>query len=89
MGKRLTDREKLALKISTLSDNEIAELLDYISVMESMKAQQTAPELFEDELLAVLADATENQRARQVWEWDRIRRKTDQSASQAFSRRWV
>lgn len=77
MGKRLTDREKLLFKVDLLTDSEIRELLEYISIMESMKCKQTEPELFEDELLTLLALAHENRRAQQVFEWELARRQSD------------
>jgi hypothetical protein len=81
MGKRLTDRERLHFKLDGLSDIEVREILDYVSIMESMKQQELDPELFEDELLTLLASAHENRRAQMVFEWEGVRR---QSAS--FSR---
>jgi len=81
MGKRLTDREKLSFKIDHLSDSEVQEVLDYVSIMESMKRERAQPELLEDELLALLSAARENRRARQVFEWDSVRRRADARAS--------
>ncbi|MEW6735630.1 MAG: hypothetical protein AB1489_30340 [Acidobacteriota bacterium] len=80
MAKRLTNRERLAFKIETLSEKEVAEVLEYISIMESMRRQQNSPEIFEDDLINFLAEATENRRARQVVEWDKVRRRADVQA---------
>jgi hypothetical protein len=77
MAKRLTNRQRLAFKIETLTETEVAEVLEYISIMESMRRQQSAPDIFEDDLINFLAEATENRRARQVLEWDRVRRRAD------------
>jgi len=77
MGKRLTNRQRLAFKIETLTDTEVTEVLEYISIMESMRRQQSAPEVFEDDLINFLAEAKENRRARQVLEWDKVRRRAD------------
>ena len=77
MGKRLTNRQRLAFKIETLTETEVTEVLEYISIMETMRRQQTAPDVFEDDLINFLAEATENRRARQVLEWDRVRRRAD------------
>lgn len=77
MGKRLTDRERLLLKLNRLTETEVRELLDYVSIMEMMKQQKRDPDLFEDELLALLAGAHENRRARIVFEWEGIRRQSD------------
>ena len=77
MGKRLTNRQRLAFKIETLTDTEVTEVLEYISIMESMRRQQSAPEVFEDDLINFLVEAKENRRARQVLEWDKVRRRAD------------
>jgi hypothetical protein len=88
MGKRLTDREKLLFKLDHLSDSEVQEVLDYVSIMEAMKRERAQPEVLEDELLALLSSARENRRARQVFEWDSVRRRADASASaQHYARR--
>lgn len=77
MGKRLTDRERLLFKVDRLTDTEVRELLDYVSIMETMKQQERDPEQFEDELLNLLASAHENRRARVVFEWEGIRRQSN------------
>jgi hypothetical protein len=88
MGKRLTDREKLLFKLDHLSESEVQEVLDYVSIMEAMKRERAQPEILEDELLALLSTARENRRARQVFEWDSVRRRADARASaQHYARR--
>jgi hypothetical protein len=74
MGKRLTDRQKLLFKLDHLSEAEIHEVLDYVAIMESMKRERAHPEALEDELLDLLSAARENRRARQVHEWELVRR---------------
>ena len=66
---------------------EIAEVLDYINIMESLREQASKPDLFDDELMNLLADALENRRARVVTEWDRVRRRADNRASTFASRK--
>jgi hypothetical protein len=88
MGKRLTNREKLLFKLDHLSESEVQEVLDYVSIMESMKRERAQPELLEDELLTSLSAARENERARTVFEWDAVRRRADVRASaQHYARR--
>ena len=88
MGKRLTDREKLLFKLDHLSETEVQEVLDYVSIMESMKRERAQPEILEDELLALLSSARENRRARQVFEWEAVRRRSDaQASAQHYARR--
>lgn len=87
MGDRITNRQVLKHKAESLSDPEIAEVLDYIHIMESLREQASKPDLFDDELMNLLADALENRRARVVTEWDRVRRRADNSASTFVSPR--
>ena len=84
MADRTTERERLYAKISSLTDVEVAELLDYVLIMETMRSQLDTPARFEDELIEMLADSTESRRARTVIEWDRIRRRADRSALTSF-----
>jgi hypothetical protein len=81
MGERAASRQLLRRKADTLSDSEIAEVLDYINIMESLREQASKPDLFDDELMNLLSDALENRRARVVTEWDRVRRRADNRAA--------
>ena len=81
MGERAASRQLLRRKADTLSDSEIAEVLDYINIMESLREQASKPDLFDDELMNLLTDALENRRARVVTEWDRVRRRADNRAA--------
>lgn len=80
MAKRLTERQRLALKLDLLSDSEVGEVLDYISIMESMRRATALPGTWEDELVSLLADAHENKRARQAYEWEAVRRRAERRA---------
>jgi len=87
MAKRLNERQRLALKLDALNDTEVKEVLDYISIMESMRRAEAAlPGLWEDELVAVLADAHENRRAQQAYEWETVRRRAERRAATLPSR---
>lgn len=81
MAKRITERQHLALKLDSLNDKEVVEVLDYISIMESMRRAAAVPGLWEDELIALLADAQENKRARQAHEWEIVRRRAERRAT--------
>jgi hypothetical protein len=81
MAKRLTERQRLALKLDSLNDAEVNEVLDYIAIMETMRRATVAPGLWEDELVSLLAEAPENKRARQVFEWETVRRRADRRAA--------
>jgi hypothetical protein len=89
MADRDTERERLYAKISSLTDGEVAELLDYVTIMETMRVQLDAPGRFEDELVAVLAESRESLRARTVVEWDRIRRRAERAAPFAVNGNYV
>jgi hypothetical protein len=87
MAKRINERQRLALKLEHLSDTEVREVLDYISIMESMRRAALMPGVWEDELVALLADSKENQRARQAFEWEAERRRADRRAALTYSAR--
>ena len=79
MSKRLTDQERLIFKLTHLTDTEIEEVLDFISRMEKKRTerQQREREVIDDDLLAILVSARENCRARQVFEWESVRRRAE------------
>lgn len=81
MAKTLTQRQFLALKLDVLTESEVQEVLDYIAIMESMRRSRTLPSVWEDEVLSVLADARENRRAQQAFEWEAVRRKAEKRAA--------
>ena len=81
MAKIESQRQFLALKLDALNETEIREVLDYIAIMESMRLSRSAPSVWEDEVLAALADARENRRARQTFEWEAVRRKAERRAA--------
>jgi hypothetical protein len=91
MSKRLTDRERLLRKFQQMSDSEVEDVLDYVSLMErtnqrhshrdTHRDQKARPNQLnssmDDELLASLSGAYENRRALQVFEWEAARRKAE------------
>jgi len=81
MAKTLTQRQFLALKLDVLNESEVQEVLDYIAIMESMRRSRILPSIWEDEVLSVLADARENRRAQQAFEWEAVRRKAERRAA--------
>ena len=87
MARRITERQRLALKLEHLSDTEVHEVLDYISIMESMRRAQTLPATWEDELVSLLAESKENERARQAFEWESVRRRAERKAALSLSAR--
>ena len=85
MGKTISQRQFLAQKLEALNDAEVHEVIDYISAMESQRESRhrsrSVSPVWEDEVLTVLADALENQRARQAFEWEAVRRKAEKRAA--------
>ena len=87
MAKRINERQRLALKLEHLNDTEVREVLDYIAIMESMRRAALMPGVWEDELVALLPESKENQRARQGFEWEAGRRRSDRRAALSYSAR--
>ena len=81
MANNVNQRQFLALKLDALSESEVGEVLDYISVLESSRRSKAMPTIGEDEVLTALADARENRRARQAFEWEAVRRKAERRAA--------
>ena len=87
MAKRITERQRLAFKLDSLTDAEVKEVLDYISIMETMRRAASTPAgLWEDELVTLLADSPENKRARQAFEWESVRRRAERRAAATLPR---
>jgi len=93
MSKRLTNREKLLSKLNSLSENDIGEILKYAIALERATERaiervgygdgvtEAVPQTSEDELLIMLSAARENRRARQVFEWESVRRRVEGKGS--------
>ena len=64
--------------IDKLNENEPLEALDHIS--EPHSTRKSKENLASDDLIVSLSDAYENKRARQVFEWERVRRQNIQRA---------
>lgn len=80
MGESTNNRQLLKRKTETLTEAETAAVLDYISMIESLREPPALGNLFDDETVHALEEARENRRARVVFEWDRIRRRADNFA---------
>ena len=81
MANTTNQRQFLASKLEALSEFEVGEVLDYISTMESSKRTKTNSAAPDDEVVMDLADARENRRARQAFEWEAVRRKAEKRAA--------
>ena len=89
MARRITERQRLAFKLDSLSDSEVKEVLDYLSIMDAMRRERLQAQLSpsEDDLLSLLADAPENLRARQAFEWETVRRRAERRNASAVPAR--
>lgn len=77
MAKRMTKRQLLGLKLASLDDSEVQEVLDYLAVIETLRRPKIAPSAWQDDIVELLADAQENKRARQAFEWEVTRRRAE------------
>jgi hypothetical protein len=71
----------VASEIDKLNENETSAVLDYISEILSTRSPKSKENLPNDDLIVSLSDAYENKRARQVFEWERVRRQNIQRAA--------
>jgi hypothetical protein len=69
MAKRITKRQLLGIKLASLDDAEVQEVLDYLAVIETLRRPRVRPSL-QDDIVELLAEAQENKRARQAFEWE-------------------
>ena len=77
MAKRITKRQLLELKVASLSEAEVQEVLDYLAVIETLRRPRLAPRVLQDDIVELLAEAQENKRARQAFEWEVTRRSAE------------
>jgi hypothetical protein len=74
-------KNTIVSEIDKLNENETLAVLDYISELLSKPTPQSKENPKTDELIVSLADAYENKRARQVFEWERVRRQNIKRAA--------
>src|SRR4030095_15835532 len=77
MAKRMTKRQLLGLKLASLDDSEVQEVLDYLAVIEKLRQARVLSSVLQDDIVELLADAQENKRARQAFEWEVARRRAE------------
>lgn len=70
-----------ANEINKLNENEALAVLDYVSELLSARLSKTKDNHLTDELIVSLQDTYENKRARQVFEWERVRRQNYKRAA--------
>ena len=72
------EKTNVASEINKLNEHESLAVLDYISALLSKRSSKTKSNQSSDDLIVSLSDAHENKRARQVFEWERVRRQNVQ-----------
>lgn len=72
------EKPNVASEINKLNENESIAVLDYISALLAKRRSKTKINQSSDDLIVSLSDAYENKRARQVFEWERVRRQNVQ-----------
>lgn len=68
------NRTNVAGEINKLNEYETSAVLDYISEILSARHSKSKDSSTNDDLIVSLQDAYENKRARQVFEWENVRR---------------
>ena len=87
MPKGSDTRRQLALKVASLTDSEIGEVLDYISLIEPARKTTAIPAVSDDDWITTLLDARENKRARQAFAWESVRRRAERQPQLSGARR--
>jgi hypothetical protein len=75
------ENKSVANEINKLNENESRAVLDYISTLLTKRHSKSKTNQSSDDLIVSLSDAYENKRARQVFEWERVRRQNAQRAA--------
>ncbi len=68
-------------EIDKLNENETLAVLNYISELLTTRLPKSKDNSITDELIVSLQDTYENKRARQVFEWERVRRQNHKRAA--------
>ncbi len=66
--------QNIASQIDKLNESETSAVAGYISQLLSTRTSKQKENYSNDDLIVSLSDAYENKRARQVFEWQKIRR---------------
>lgn len=70
--------QNIASEIDKLNENETLAVVGYISQLLSTRISRQKENYLNDDLIVSLSDAYENRRARQVVEWEKVRRQNAQ-----------
>ncbi|MDQ3713292.1 MAG: hypothetical protein M3388_13890 [Acidobacteriota bacterium] len=70
--------QNITSEIDKLNDNDAIAVVNYISQLLSNRISKSKEPKSNDDLILSLSDAYENRRARQVVEWEKVRRQNAQ-----------
>jgi len=73
--------QNIAGEINKLNENETLAVVNYISQLLSTRISKQTENSTNDDVIVSLSDAYENKRARQVFEWEKVRRQNAQRAA--------
>ena len=74
------EKQNIEREINKLSENETLAVVNYISQLLSTRISKQNENSINDDVIVSLVDAYENKRARQVFEWEKVRRQNAQRA---------
>ncbi len=74
-------KQNIAGEIDKLNETETLAVVNYISQLLSKRISKNAENSMNDDVIVSLSDAYENKRARQVFEWEKVRRQNVQRAA--------
>ena len=75
------ETQNISSEINKLNENETLDVVNYTSQPLSKRISSQRENLTNDEIIVSLSDAYENKRARQVFEWEKIRRQNIQRSA--------
>ncbi len=74
-------KQNIAGEINKLNENETLAVVSYVSQLLSTRISKQTENSINDDVIVSLADAYENKRARQVFEWEKVRRQNAHRAA--------
>lgn len=74
-------KQNVAGEIDKLNETETLAVVNYISQLLSKRISKNVENPTNDDVIVSLSDAYENKRARQVFEWEKVRRQNVQRAA--------
>ena len=75
------NEQNVASEIDKLNEKETLAVANYISTLLTKRISKSKDNQINDDLIVSLSDAYENKRARQVFEWEKLRRQNSQRAA--------